>query len=501
MKPVAAAFSAVITLVLAWGLWYMTTPVFNFSFVESYIFVAFVIAIFGAFLGLFGNKNAMALSLVVAFLLFGGSIAIASLSSWSLFHTEAYRAQLGVEEKATLSTSLPPLQLDKAPLVSEDMAERAAEKSLATDANLGSQVNLSRPTRQIVDKKLVWVSFLQPRDFFKWLKDGHTPGYVVVDANDASNVQLVTQLHGKPLALRYTRGAFFGDDVERHLYQAGFRTVGLTDFSEELDDEGNPYYVVTLYQHTIGFNGDEATGVATVDAQTGEVKQYGINDAPAWIDRIQPAWFVKEQAQNRGYYAAGWFNPSDTDRTEVSSVDLVYAADGHADYYVGMTSLGKKSGLIGFMLVDSRTKKVKSYVLSGASEQAAIAAAEGVLPEKHYTATAALPFMLNSTPTYAMTMRDATGIARGFALVSIHDISKVVVADTLQAASRQYQMKLSQDPTSVQGSTAVTNQTLTGTVSLIGSDIRNGNTLYYFTLDSMPGRIFMVRPTCPSKSP
>jgi osmotically-inducible protein OsmY len=241
----------------------------------------------------------------------------------------------------------------------------------------------------------------------------------------------------------------------------------------------------------VGFDGDEAIGVATVDVQTGEVKRYSLKDAPAWIDRIQPESFIKEQAENRGYLVNGWLNPSDKDRMTVSTIDLVYSADGHADYYVGLTSVGKPMGLIGFLLVDSRSKKVKRYVMPGAAENAATAAAEGVNPEKHYSATNPLPFMLNSTPTYAMTLRDATGIARAYALVSMRDTSKVVVADSLQAADRQYQMKLGQDRTSVQNSSSVMARKLDGLVELIGSDTRNGNTLYYLTIDSAPGRIFM----------
>lgn len=490
MRQVSTAVCIVATLLFAWVFQYLFQPTLNLSFIDPYMTLAFILGFAGLATLVFQKKDAPVLLFAGAVVVLAVGFGFSTLSSLALFRADAYREQLGAETTEQISTSLPPLRLDQAPLVSPDMAERAAEKSLAAYPTLGSQVTLSYPTKQIVDGKLVYVSFMQPRDVFKYWKDGYTPGYVIVSASDASRVELVTQLHGKPLKMLYLIGSYFSHSVYRHLYQGGYRTTGLTDYSEELDDEGNPYYVVTLYRHSIGFDGDEATGVATVDVQTGEIKEYGINSAPAWIDRIQPQRFIKEQAANRGYYANGWFNPSDTNRTEVSAVDLVYAADGHADYYVGLTSVGQP-GLIGFLLVDSRTKKVRHYVISGAAENAAIAAAEGVYPEKRYTATQALPFMLNSTPTYAMTLRDATGIARGYALVSMRNINTVTIGDTLQAASRQYQMKLGQDRTAVQASSAVTTQKLTGTVVLFGSDTRNGNTLYYFTLDSAPGRIYM----------
>lgn len=494
MNPVSRPLFVVIaTLAIAWALQYLLLPVFSVSFLGTYVFVAFNLVVATCLLYVVRSKDS-SLYLLPGLVGVGALLVVILLSiftTWSLFHADAYVKQLGPETQTPVNVSLPPLKLDNAPLVSADMAMRVAEKRLADVPSLGSQVELSQPTKQVVRGELVWVSFLQFRGPFKWFADRMTPGYVVVSAVDPTRVKLVTELNGKKLSLRYLASAYFGDDVERHLYQSGLQGVGITDLSEELDDEGNPYTVATLYTHSVGFDGDEVVGVATVDVQSGEVKRYSLNDAPAWIDRIQPESFIKEQAENRGYLINGWLNPSDKDRMTVSTIDLVYASNGHADYYVGLTSLGKPMGLIGFMLVDSRTKAVKRYVMPGAAEGAAKAAAEGVMPEKHYSATNPLPFMLNSTPTYAMTLRDATGIARAYALVSMRDTSKVVVADSLQAADRQYQMKLGQDRTAVQNSTSVTARTLNGLVQLIGSDTRNGNTLYYLTVDSAPGRIFM----------
>ncbi|KWU17928.1 hypothetical protein [Burkholderia cenocepacia] len=495
MKLASSIVVSVVGLAVAWVVQYLFMPTFSLLFFDGYIYAAFVLVALSAALwairSVDSNSRLFLLPGLLGVAIVALAIAGAVLTSWSLLHAEAYRAQLGPEENTPVSASLPPLHLENAPLVSEDMAMRVAEKRLADVPALGSQVELSRPTKQVVRGELVWVSFLQFRGFSRYWADGKTPGYVVVSAVDPTRVNLVTKVGGKALEMRYLSSAYFGNNVERRLYTSGLRTVGFADLSEELDDQGNPYTVATLFEHSVGFDGKEAVGVATVDVQTGEVKQYSLKDAPAWIDRIQPESFIKEQAENRGYLVHGWLNWSDKDRNTVSTIDLVYAADGHADYYVGLTAVGKPMGLIGFMLVDSRTKKVKRYVLPGAAEKAATDAAEGVLPEKHYLATNPLPFMLNSTPTYAMTLRDATGIARAYALVSMRDTSKVVVADSLQAADRQYQMKLGQDRTLIQSSSSTAARTTNGVVELIGADTRNGSTLYYLTLDSAPGRIFM----------
>ena len=84
------------------------------------------------------------------------------------------------------------------------------------------------------------------------------------------------------------------------MYLKGIVNAGMTDFTFEIDDDGNPYWVTTLYEHKVGYSGANAIGVATVNASTGETKRYSINDAPKWIDRIQPESFVVDQINDWG---------------------------------------------------------------------------------------------------------------------------------------------------------------------------------------------------------
>src|SRR3712207_7443985 len=64
-------------------------------------------------------------------------------------------------------------------------------------------------------------------------------------------------------------------------YTTLFRSnVGMTDFTLEIDDKGKPYWIVTLYENAVGYEGKNAIGIATVDTQSGEVKSYDIKDAP-----------------------------------------------------------------------------------------------------------------------------------------------------------------------------------------------------------------------------
>ena len=52
--------------------------------------------------------------------------------------------------------------------------------------------------------------------------------------------------------------------------------AGHTDYTFELDDEGNPYWVITRYDNAIGIVDKKAIGTEIIDAQTGETKIYDI---------------------------------------------------------------------------------------------------------------------------------------------------------------------------------------------------------------------------------
>lgn len=94
----------------------------------------------------------------------------------------------------------------------------------------------------------------------------------------------------------------------RHARLWGSFFTGITDYSFEIDDDGNPYWVVTTYKNNWGFSLPEADGILLIDAQTGETKRYGMDEIPSWIDRVQPEDFVINQIDNKGEYIHGVFN-------------------------------------------------------------------------------------------------------------------------------------------------------------------------------------------------
>ena len=474
-----------ILLLLALGYYQFPTLAFDFSGIYVVVLTAALPAI-----ALMGSRDIAALWLFLA-VLFGATVF---LTSAPILHANAYYKMLGTETPANFHDALPPIDIEQAPLVSQDMALQAMQKRLSEIASLGSQVAVGTPVKQLVKDKLVWVAFLEHSGFFKWFADGATPGYLVVSAHDPADVKLVMELDGKPLRIRYLQSAYFGDYVERHAYLSGNTSVGLTDFEPEIDDDGVPYYVGTVYEHKVGFSGRESSGIITVNAVTGEVRRYKMGSEPAWVDRIQAEEFILEQMQDRGEYVHGYINLNNEGRLRVDGVlDLVYGSDQRPYWVGGMTSKGKNNGLSGFYFVDSRTKVVRWFKVPSVSQDTAAHAVENVNPEKHYKATNPLPFLVNGAPTYVMALRDVQGVSRAFGMVDMRNNQIIGVADTLNATLRSYQSKRSSNRVAADIGTEAREMAVKGAVVRIAAEFRNNQTMYYITLntgDKTLGTIF-----------
>lgn len=487
MRNILATLGLLFSALLLFGLVYVETPTLAFDFSGIY-----VIALLAAIPAVALSGRTWLIGAWVATAVLAAVVGV--LTTAPLLHADAYYKMLGTEKLAHFNDALPPIDIDQAPLVSQDMALQAMQKRLSEIASLGSQVSVGTPVKQLVKDKLVWVAFLEHSGFFKWFSDGATPGYLVVSAHDPADVQLVTEMNGKPLKLRYLLSAYFGDHVERHAYHSGLRTVGLTDFEPEIDDEGVPYYVGTVFEHKVGLSGSDASGVVTVNAVTGEVAKYNLGAQPKWIDRIQPDEFILEQMQDRGEYVHGYINLNNDGRLRVDgSLDLVYGSDQRPYWVGGMTSKGQNNGLSGFYFVDSKTKAVRWFKVPSISQDSAAHAVENVNPEKHYRATNALPFLVGGAPTYVMALRDSQGVSRAFGMVDMRNNQVIGVADTLSATLRSYQSKRSTNKVSAEIGTESHLVALKGTVIRVASEFRNNQTMYYVTLgneDKTLGTIF-----------
>lgn len=203
-------------------------------------------------------------------------------TSATIFHTSRYQKLIGkVENGAKISTHIAPISVDKIRVVDQSLAYLLGEKVIGSQPALGSQIQLGKFSIQKVNNELYWIAPLLHSGFFKWLNNQEgTPGYVMVSATNERDVKLVQTIDGKPIKIKYQPSAYFQSDIHRHVYFNGYSTQGLADFTFEIDEKGNPFWVITTYDKKVGFSGEDTNGILVVDAQTGSIQRYSIENSP-----------------------------------------------------------------------------------------------------------------------------------------------------------------------------------------------------------------------------
>lgn len=488
-----------ILLLIGFFLFYNILPVINYGFVGLPLLLLFLIflaiIIFSKVevtakarkLNVFSRTNKILFFLSFGLMLY--LLVVPLLTSLPMFRSSAYQKLIGkVENGDDLKNHIAPISLDKIRVVDEELAMLLGEKIIGSQPSLGSQAEIGEFTIQKVNDELYWVAPLLHTGFFKWYNNSEgTPGYVMVSATNERDVKLIQNINGKPLKIKYQPSAYFGSRIDRHVYFNGYATTGLEDFNFEIDDAGNPYWIVTKYKKTIGFAGNDATGVLTVDAQTGEIKEYNIDNTPLWVDRIQPISFVEEQLNDWGEYVHGYWNFSNENKLQTTEgLTLVYGENHKSYWYTGLSSVGKEESTVGFVLVDTRTKETTYYKQSGATEYAAQSSAEGKVQEKGYHASLPIPYVINNIPTYVMTLKDDGGLVKMFAMVSISDYTIVGVGNTMRETLMAYKNVYNMADNGINPESITSKKSLKSVVTRISSDVKNGNSFYYFTVKDYP---------------
>jgi hypothetical protein len=487
-------------LIVAFGglCYYFGLPTLNFGF-YGLPFIILLISGFLYFLEFTRKKNGrnkrinpIIISIFWVALTF--IILIPALSSWAIFKHEKYKDLIGeVKTGEDFANHVAPISTEEIRIVDKSMAYRLGDKVIGSIPSLGSQVNVGDFSIQKVNDKLYWVAPLLHSGYFKWQKNKQgTPGYIMVSATNERDVKLVQQVDGKPIRIKYQTEAYFGDNLQRQIYFNGYKTKGFTDFTFEVDDNGKPFWVVTLYKKRVGFSGKDAIGVLVVDVESGNMKEYSISDAPKWIDRIQPAEFISDQLFDWGEYVKGYWNFANENKLKpTKGISLIYGSNNKSYWYTGLTSVGSDEGTVGFILIDTRTKEAVWYKQTGATEIAAMSSAMGKVQEKRYVSSFPITYNINGIPTYVMSLKDNAGLIKMIAMVSVENYTIVGVGNNMKETIRSYKNALNSKGNAISPSSIMKSYTIETIVSRISSDIRNGNTFYYLLLNGYENKIFI----------
>lgn len=504
MKTIKSVITIVVIALCA--LWYyVTLPPLSLAYAEGVFFLGVAVVVAAAIVAWWisgESKYRFGLPLVVVILFFVVLIGGVLIGS-PIFTSSTMYNQIGKVQEKSFKDDVVEIDTTQIPVVDIELAAKLADKKLGEDLALGSQMEVGKFTnKQQVNGKLLYVAPLEHRDFFKWNSNKMgTTAYVVVSATNPNDVQLVKELDGKEIRLKYLTSAYFSSNLKRHLRSNGYRNVGLTEYSFELDDTGRPYWVVTTYENTTIWGNPEATGVVVCDAQTGECNWYSIQDAPEWVDIIQPESFIIKQIKNYGEYVHGVWNFSEKDKLSMTEHITTVYNEGDCYYYTGMSSVGKDNGTVGFVMVNTRDKSVKMYRMVGATEEAAMRSAEGKVQNMGYTATTPIPLLVSGIPTYFCTLKDNEGLVKQYAMLKIEDYSIVASDTTIMATKRAFINAVNNSGASVDFGNEAYGYTVEGKISRINSNIESGETYYYMVLDDDSTKLFLASYTVSEELP
>jgi len=483
-NPVQSFIQALgVVLVFAFIVDYVTLPAYNIHNSGFLFLLVFYILIFGTLYATFSHRFDWIVkgSYTIAFVIVVATFVLSFLSS-EFLNASKYRDQITIKESENFSAEFDAITLNKIPLVDQNTAAQLGDKQIGRVQGLGSQFNISNEYLLInVNDSVYRVSSLEYQDFYKWLQNREVgiPSYISVNVNDPSDVELVDLAFG----MKFAPSAFFNEDLLRHV-RFSYRTEIFESMNFEIDDMGNPFYIVTVKEPSIGwFGGWDTEALIVVDAVSGDMNKYSIEDAPTWVDHIQSANLAWYQIDNWGYYINGWFN------TLFGQKEMIQTTDGYnfvsidEEIYIfsGLTSVGSDRSIVGFALINLHTKEATFIKVGGADEYSAMNSAIGQVQHLNYTSTFPLLLNIEGLPTYFMALKDNEGLVKLYAMVSVQDYSVVGVAATVELTLSSYVEQLMEKGL-ITGEVLTQNE-MVGTISTIVSTIINGTTHYYFTLE------------------
>lgn len=390
-----------------------------------------------------------------------------------LFNAKTYANRIAIAD-AAFKEDIKGVNFNALPLLDKDSSMKLGNRVMGQMTDLVSQFTVSELYTQINYKEeIVRVTPLEYASVIKYFtnhKEG-IKGYIVVNSV-TGKANLVKLDKG----MQYMPSAIFSKDLYRHL-RFSYPTKIFGSASFEIDNEGNPYWIVPTYQYKwVGLR-KEVNGVVILDPITGKSNFYKVKDVPKWVDHVYPADLIIDQVDNHGLYQNGFFNSLFGQKgVMITTEGYNYTVQDDDVYlYTGITSVTNDESILGFIMSNLRTKETKFYSVSGAKEESARRSAEGKVQQMSYTSTFPLLINLNDKPTYFLSLKDNAGLVKMYAFVDVEDYQNVVVTDAslgIGEAANQYL----KDAPLVNKS----DEELTITIQEIKIAILDGLTFYYF---------------------
>ena len=402
---------------------------------------------------LIGLPFALPLIMVPAFF-------ICLISGAEIFNAERYANIIQVEQVESGEAILSEKDAGSIALMDTSSAKQLGDREIGAIENF-SAFNVSDDYIQLnIKEDAVKVAALEYIGLFKWLSNRNegVTGYVSV-----SPTTMTAEYVKLEEGMKYIPSAYFNENLYRHLHYQ-FPTLIYGNIHFEVDEDGKPFYVSSVYDYTIGmFDGQIVTGAIITDPVTGDSEYYDVANIPQWVDYVFPGDLICNLYDVAYKNVNGFWNGTsfgaNTGCMQTTKIDSYYEEDGEvyseagSDYgyiakdgdiyvYTGVTSMAADSSNLGFIMVNERTGEYKYFAVSSANEQSAMNAAQGEVQQYGYVASFPTLINVDNELAYIGVLKDKSGLVKMYYMVNVKDYGKVVVADSREVCVQKYAEKL-----------------------------------------------------------
>ena len=535
-KVLKIIISLIVTVIGGAVAYYFMLPALNFKSLDFYYFIAIVIAIYIGMIFLTSKAfirpeyityvKKQSIVPVVIGLVFALILGVGYLTSAALFRARDYSEIIEVstenfgesEKSITTITSLK--DFSSVPMIDKDVALNLANKKLGDlsewvsqfviDEKYSTQINYQGNPYRIFPLKY--------GDVFKWLKNTRDgiPAYLAVNMYTQEANAVVLNDMELP-NIKVSTSEYFNEKLSRVLRFA-YPTYMFGTPSLEIDEAGHPWWVCERVDKTVGLiGGTDVVGVVLVDAcDKSNISYYNLdeiknNEEIQWIDQIYSDSLLVEQYNYYGKYSGGFINAYIGQSGVVSTTNgESYIASGDDVWlYTGVTSVTNDDSIVGFAIINQRTKEAVFQRISGTTENGAQTSAEGIVSDKGWKATFPVLLNLDGEATYFMALKD-NNVVKSYAMVSVERVQDAVRSEDdanpdLEACLKSYVNKVKSSTKKVleisydailpdalaggesdgtgENQTSAKLETVSGVITDIRSAVVNGNSIYYIALD------------------
>lgn len=537
-KILKIIIAIILTLVGGAVAYYFMLPALNFKSLDFYYYIGVLIAIYVVSTFILSKafikpeyipyvKRRATIPVIIG-LVFALVLGIGYLTSCELFRARAYSEIIDVktenfgENDKSITTITSLKDFSAVPMIDKEVAENLANKKLGELSEYVSQFVIdSAYSTQINYKGNPYRIFpLKYGDVFKWFnntRDG-IPAYIAVNMYTQEANTVILKDAGLN-NIKVSTNEYFNEKLNRVL-RFNFPTYMFGTPSLEIDENGKPWWVCEVVDKTVGLiGGTDVIGVVLVDAaDKNNIKEYSLEEIRTnkdiqWIDQIYSDDLLVKQYNYFGKYSGGFINAYIGQSGVVSTTEgSSYIASGDDVWlYTGVTSVTSDDSIVGFAIINQRTKEAVFQRIAGTTESGAQKSAESIVSDKGWKATFPVLLNLDGEATYFMALKD-NSVVKSFAMVSVERVQDAVRSEDdanpdIEACLKAYVNKVKSSaglvlnidynavlPDSISGgestnsgetndNTESTIASVTGVITDIRTAVENGNSVYYIALD------------------